>query len=79
LAASAVWSAPPTAKFWLVPNISEPRQLPDKTSGEMVLRKSDRYDPWYTKLGFGLFLCVLVGMLVALYSGVPVVHFLLNR
>jgi hypothetical protein len=32
--------------------------------------KSNRYDPWYTKVGSGLFLCVLVGSLVALYSGV---------
>ena len=32
------------------------------------------YDPWYAKVAFGLFLCVLVGSLVALYSGVPVVQ-----
>jgi hypothetical protein len=37
--------------------------------------KSNRYDPWYAKVAFGLFLCVLVGSLVALYSGVPVVQF----
>jgi hypothetical protein len=34
-----------------------------------------RYDPWYAKVAFGLFLCVLVGSLVALYSGVPMVEF----
>jgi hypothetical protein len=33
--------------------------------------KSNRYDPWYAKAAFGLLLCVLVGSLVALYSGVP--------
>jgi hypothetical protein len=32
---------------------------PDKSSG--------RYDPWYVKLAFGLFMCVLVGVLVASY------------
>jgi hypothetical protein len=32
-------------------------------------------DPWYAKVAFGLFLCALVGSLVALYSGVPVVQF----
>jgi len=37
--------------------------------------KPNRYDPWYAKIAFGLFLCVLVGSLVALYSGVPVVQF----
>ena len=37
--------------------------------------KSNHYDPWYAKIAFGLFLCVLVGSLVALYSGVPVVEF----
>jgi hypothetical protein len=26
-----------------------------------------RYDPWYAKVAFGLFLCVPVGSLVALY------------
>lgn len=34
-----------------------------------------RYDPWYAKVGFGIFLSVLVGSLVALYSGVPIVQF----
>ena len=29
----------------------------------------NRYDPWYVKVAFGLFLCVLVGALVALYTG----------
>jgi hypothetical protein len=42
-------------------------------------KRSDRYDPWYTKIAFGLFLCVLVGTLVALYSGVPVPHFIVVR
>jgi hypothetical protein len=37
--------------------------------------KSNPNDPWYAKVVFGLFLCVLVGSLVALYSGVPVVQF----
>jgi len=32
--------------------------------------RSDRYDPWYAKAAFGVFLCVLVGSLIALYSGV---------
>jgi hypothetical protein len=31
-------------------------------------------DPWYAKVAFGLFLCVLVGSLAALYSGVPLVQ-----
>jgi hypothetical protein len=38
-------------------------------------QRFDHYDPWYAKVAFGLFLCVLVGSLVALYSGVPVVQF----
>jgi hypothetical protein len=29
-----------------------------------------RYDPWYVKAAFGVFLCFLVGSLIALYSGV---------
>ena len=33
-------------------------------------RKSGRYDPWYAKVAFGLFILVLVGSLIALYSGV---------
>jgi hypothetical protein len=37
--------------------------------------KSNRHDPWYAKVAFGLFLCVLVGSLVARYSGVPVVQY----
>jgi hypothetical protein len=32
-------------------------------------RKSGRYDPWYAKVAFSLFILVLVGSLVALYSG----------
>ena len=38
-------------------------------------KKSNRYDPWYAKAAFVL-LCVLVGSLVALYSGVPVAQFM---
>jgi hypothetical protein len=29
-----------------------------------------RYDPWYAKAAFGVFLFGLVGSLIALYSGV---------
>lgn len=42
----------------------------------MGRKNSDRYDPWYAKVAFGLFLCVLVGMVVALNTGVPMGHFL---
>jgi hypothetical protein len=31
---------------------------------------SDRYDPWYVKVAFGLFLSALVGFLAVLY-GLP--------
>ena len=34
--------------------------------------KSNRYDPWYAKVAFGLLPCVLIGTLVAHYSGLPV-------
>ena len=30
---------------------------------------SERYDPWYAKAAFGVFLFGLVGSLIALYSG----------
>ena len=30
---------------------------------------SNRYDPWYAKAAFGVFLFVVIGALVALYSG----------
>jgi hypothetical protein len=40
---------------------------------------SRRYDPWYVKVAFGIFLCVLVGMPIALYSGVPVPQFIVAR
>jgi len=30
---------------------------------------SHRYDPWYVQAAFGALLCVIVGALVALYSG----------
>ena len=42
-------------------------------------RKSEQYDPWYAKVAFGVSLCVLVGSLIALYSGVPVPHFMVAR
>jgi hypothetical protein len=42
-------------------------------------RRSKQYDPWYAKVAFGVFLCVLVGSLIALYSGVPVPHFIVAR
>ena len=42
-------------------------------------RKSEQYDAWYVKVVFGVFLCVLVGSLIALYSGVPVPHFIVTR
>jgi hypothetical protein len=37
-------------------------------------RKSEQYDPCYVKVVFGVFLCVVFGSLIALYSGVPVPH-----
>ena len=39
-------------------------------------RSSNRYDPWYVKVAFGIFLCVLVGLLGVLYA-LP--HFILER
>ena len=39
----------------------------------MVTRDGERYsphDPWHAKVAFGVFLCVLMGSLIALYSGV---------
>jgi hypothetical protein len=42
-------------------------------------RNSKPYDPWYAKVAFGVFVCVLVGSLIALYSGIPVAHFILTR
>jgi hypothetical protein len=41
----------------------------------MARNREKSNDPWYAKVAFGLFLCVLVGSLVALYSGIPVVQF----
>jgi hypothetical protein len=35
----------------------------------MASSSSNRYDPWYAKAAFGVFLFVIVGALVALYSG----------
>ena len=37
---------------------------------------SDRYDPWYVKVAFGLFLSALVGFLAVLY-GLP--HMIVAR
>jgi hypothetical protein len=58
---------------------SPPRVLSQRVIGRSQMtshRQSfNRYDPWYAKVAFGLFLCVLVGSLVALYSGIPVVQF----
>jgi hypothetical protein len=42
---------------------------------QMARNREKSNDPWYAKVAFGLFLFVLVGSLVALYSGVPVVQF----
>jgi hypothetical protein len=42
-------------------------------------RKSERYDPWYVKVAFGVFPCVLVASLVGLHSSVPVPHFIVAR
>jgi hypothetical protein len=40
-----------------------------------MARTREKFDaPWYAKFAFGLFLCVLVGSLAALYSGVSVVQ-----
>ena len=39
----------------------------------MVTRDVEKYsphDPWHAKVAFGVFLCVLVGSLIVLYSGV---------
>jgi hypothetical protein len=40
---------------------------------QMARNREKSNDPWYVKVAFSLFLCVL--SLVALYSGVPVVQF----
>jgi len=37
---------------------------------------SDRYDPWYVKVAFGLFLSALVGILIVLH-GLP--HLIVAR
>ena len=40
---------------------------------KMVTRDGEKYspyDPWHAKVAFGVFLCVLAGSLIALYSGV---------
>ena len=39
-------------------------------------RSFNRYDPWYVKVAFGLFLCALVGVLVVLYA-LP--HFIVEQ
>jgi hypothetical protein len=39
----------------------------------MVTRDGEKYsphDPWHAKVAFGVFLCALMGSLIALYSGV---------
>ena len=56
--------------------ISVQRALSSKRRRSQMARNREKSnDPWYAKVAFGLFLCVLVGSLVALYSGVPVVQF----
>ena len=60
-------------------NISVPRLLAAEEIDVASKNVTNRYDPWYAKVAFGLFLCSLsslVGLLVALYSGVPVVQFM---
>jgi hypothetical protein len=47
----------------------------DECAFPMARNREKSDDPWYAKVVFGLFLFVLVGSLVALYSGVPVVQF----
>lgn len=42
-------------------------------------RNSEQYDPWYVKVVFGVFLCVLVGSLIAMCAGIPVPHFIVAR
>lgn len=42
-------------------------------------RTSQQYDPWYVKVVFGLFLCVLVATLAVSYAGVPLPHFVVAR
>jgi hypothetical protein len=42
-------------------------------------RTSERYDPWYVKVAFGLFLCTLVGTLTVLSADVPLPHFIVAR
>ena len=47
--------------------------LPLTQCGEEAMAASDasaRYDPWYVKVAFGLFLSALVGFLAVLY-GLP--------
>jgi hypothetical protein len=63
LAVGSVWRA--------TQNIFRPQALCDGTRRRrtMASSSSNRYDPWYAKAAFGAFLFVLVGSLVALYSG----------
>jgi hypothetical protein len=42
------------------------------------MRRPERYDPWYAKAAFGVFLCGLAGSLVALYSGASILGFALQ-
>jgi hypothetical protein len=39
------------------------------------LERANLHDSWHAKLAFAVFLCILAGTLVALYSGVPVARF----
>jgi hypothetical protein len=39
------------------------------------MRRPERYDPWYAKAAFGVFLCGLAGSLVALYAGASILGF----
>jgi hypothetical protein len=39
--------------------------------------RTDRYDPWYVKVAFGLFLSALVCSLIVLYGLIP--HLIVAR
>ena len=75
--------SPTEARYWsialvyvLTYAIAIKRALSSKRRRSQMARNREKSnDPWYAKVAFGLFLCVLVGSLVALYSGVPVVQF----
>ena len=43
---------------------------PENSMAQLNMRSpSERYDPWYAKVAFGVFLFGLVSSLIALYSG----------